>query len=271
MVCKHRIVDGENKSVCKAFPDGIPMYIRTEEVLHYKKVVNQIGTYTFEPIEAYKKGYEAIFKKVDEIRLNKKSILKDIVDLTIEIIHETQSPSDWEKSYFEVFRESNSPYIREGIFNELHVLMKDGRILTGDIRKESRFSQLHQQILLLENIDNQLTTLRFEVFPNRTHYVEFTKEKRNYQRMNNRDIDLDLELAEIIKLKNRELKRLTMEEAKEKVKKILKREKNGITISNSLISILLEQEGYILLKTEIKEIRGLLGICAAKYRKNKIV
>jgi hypothetical protein len=137
---------------------------------------------------------------------------------------------------------------------ELHVFTNAGKILTGEIPKISRFCKLHHQLLTCENIENQFTTMRTIVYPNGKCTFDFSKEWSSYRGINGEG-EIERLLEEVRRSKNASLKRLSQAEAESRVKKIIEVENPKFPVSDHLISIMLEEKGYLLLKTEIEKIR----------------
>lgn len=257
MICEHR----ENRA-CKAFPNGIPRVIFSEEVLHIRKIEGQTGDFVFKPNNQHgQRGktfetYKEFFDKQDEIK-------KEIPELTIDIISQSKEIVDWQKSIFEINRKPRR--IRVSKNEELHVFTNNGKILTGEIPKISRFCTLHQQLLACENILNQFTTMRTTVYPNGKCDFEFTKEWSNYLGLTGDETERLLE--EVRQQKQADLKRLSQEVAESRVKKIIEAENPKFPVSDNLISIMLEEEGIVLLKVEIEKIRIMNKIPDYETRK----
>lgn len=246
MMCEHR--EGRK---CKAFPNGIPHVISSDEVLHLRKLNGQTGDFLFKPKDHHKNAEDRI-NKFEELFDKQNEIKKEIPELTIDIVNQSMKSTNWQKSIFDINRKPRG--ISDSRNEELHVFANNGKILTGEIPKVSRFCHLHHQLLICENIENQYTTMRTIVYPDGNCKFEFTKEWSNYRGINDKN-ELERILDEVRLSKNSRLKRLSLEEAESKVKKIIELENPNFPVSDNLISIMIEKKGYILLRIEIKKIR----------------
>lgn len=249
--CQH--ITGRGK--CKAYPKGIPQVIFSDEVLHINKIVGQTGDFVFSPKEGSVIGKNTMqsFQKLLERKEEKiEEIKKKISKLTLEIISETIQPEDWKKSIIEVNRKPKS--IMDSKNEELHVLTKSGRLVTGEIPKVSKFCRYHYLLLIYANIKDHFTTMRSIVYPDGNCDFEFIREWPTYLRVKDKN-KVEKFLEGVRRSKNPNLKRLSAEEAEIKVKKIIETENSIFPISDTLISIILENKGYLLLRSEIEEIR----------------
>jgi len=252
-LCKHRKRSQEKGAYCGAFPYGIPRHVYFEDLLHYHKIEGQVGDFVFSPTSpTHIQHRQLVLDEVEKIRLNRKNIVQEIIDLTKEIINKTLKLTEWKKSYFEVSRDKEERKVRGG-YKELHVFTTNNKVLTKKIHEPIRLSSLHYKLLFHESIVNHFVTLRFVVYPNGKHKIELTQEQSDYIGLKTEEIERLLE--KVRKNKNPNLLRLTKKEAEEKVKKILGTVEKSKSISDNLVCILLEKEGYLLLKTELRKIR----------------
>lgn len=165
-MCKH-FTGGKGSFTCKAFPKGIPFEILSEYILHYNKIENQKGAFVYESFNA-KNVIDTSAQRIDRIK-------KDIEIYLLRIIRDNKIDESKISftSYYLQFKNRSRFFWKRFRKETIYVINKDKTIIELEIEITSDFIKNAYELLLIENVLNQQSTMYMNLYQNNSLKIYF--------------------------------------------------------------------------------------------------
>ena len=273
--CKHKLEKNGRIHTCKAFPKGIPTDIYHGPSRHFTKREGQVGDFLLSPDQL--EVYHLERRMIEEIISEEEIIKSDCISAFRFFVDNELTPSfKWEKVVLILVFNADKRsiiirYPEKSLHNVRNIFFvkKDGSVKKELIYKDIKFYKLAGKLLFVQNRQHHKRTLRLTLFSNGTSDFEYTDEHDDNNLIageyNRTRCNLNEELLSKWKreAKNKGLKAISYEKAEKVLAKIHDEyEKYGISLplSNSHISLIFEETGYLFLRSQVNKLKFLIRL-----------
>lgn len=254
--CKHYKKIGNTMS-CSAFPDGIPREVFSEEILHFKKMENQVGDFIFEPTEK-EDYYKKYFAFIEELIRKRSFIEKEVVELVNGIIEDLNAKNitQFIRGEIRIHRSDSKMIIKD---DEILFFDFGGKPELVSIGSDSELFKKLKSILLIECIENHKTDLEFIINHNNSYDFKFSNLTFIEKKRQNALISLIHHQRAKDKLIEEGLLAISSEKLKVEIQTILEKEnENDLPYDREILSRL-RVKGFAVLSHEVTKYRRELG------------
>lgn len=259
--CKH-LKKGSSKigRSCAAFPNGIPLVVFSEEILHFKKLKGQKGDYIFEPLKKNEERHKKYLERVDKL-LKKRNLLEQQV---VQLAYESLKRFSAEKKIHLVkgIIRQDRKRKRSFLVDENGMKIKDVLFLdeNGDyhLEKLDYYGDLSKKLISLLSIEcfeNQKTDLEFIFYSSEEYQLNFANFSPKEKIANNSIIASIRDQQYLKFLLKKGHKSISNEQLEVEIKEMLNDKKTLSGIKKFIIiKEMLEEKKYAFLREDIRKI-----------------
>lgn len=165
--CKHYGKGETDKDYhfCKAFPNGLPLDIYVDRVLHYNKIDGQTGKYVYQKSNENKEFEEQIRAKISRLSIHRKQYEKEIILLLNEIIEEENIEKGELKlvAYWLQYEDPYYFFLRSYRKLKIYIVLESNEVKEAEVSITSEFVKKSFDLLWLENVQNQNTSMHIHL------------------------------------------------------------------------------------------------------------